>query len=98
MKVEEDSVNERYSMRERRKPSVFSPQHPPSKHPDSDLKLHYSVIHKKGFKESRGSGEIGLKSAWKLNHILAKLSKALSLSSHSKYSVIYFDPAAQSKY
>ena len=97
MKVEEEQTNERYSMRERRKPMVFSPRHESCKHSDSDSLLKYSVLSKKGFKELRSSAEFGLKSAWKLSHILAKLCKSLGLSSHHRYQAVYFEEASQSK-
>ena len=98
MKVEEEQPNERYSMRERRKRMVFSPRHVPSKHPDTDMLLKYSVISKKGFKELTKSAEFGLKSAWKLSHIMAKLCKSLGLSSYSWYRTVYFEEASQSKF
>ena len=84
-------------MRERRKPAVFSPRQPPSKHPDLDLLLSYEVQGRKGFKEVKESAELGLKSAWKLGQIMAKLCRVVGLNPSTKYRLIYFDHALQSK-
>ena len=97
MSEEPEQSTERYSIRQRRRPIVYSPKHSPSKQVHSDLLLKYSVHAHKGFKEVKTSSQFDVKSAWRLSHILAKLFRTLGLNSYSKYRTIYFDDAAQSK-